>query len=146
MADSGSVNGIPATASHYLLTTLLRDRLGFKGVVISDFGDVPALASTYHIAPGLAGAAALAVNAGVDHHGRRAGVDPACVGRQEDVLQVPDRQLGLDPVAPVDRLRVAGEVLHRGRDLRRVEASALEPLDVCGAEGGRELRLLGPGL
>jgi len=43
MADSGSVNGIPATASHFLLTTLLRDRLGFKGVVISDFGDVPAL-------------------------------------------------------------------------------------------------------
>jgi len=66
MADSGSINGIPATASHYLLTTLLRDRLGFKGVVISDFGDVPALASTYHLAPDLAGAAALAVNAGVD--------------------------------------------------------------------------------
>jgi beta-glucosidase len=66
MADSGSVNGIPATASHFLLTTLLRDRLGFKGVVISDFGDVPALANTYHIASDLAGAAALAVNAGVD--------------------------------------------------------------------------------
>jgi beta-glucosidase len=66
MADSGSINGIPATASHYLLTTLLRDRLGFKGVVISDFGDVPALATTYHMAPDLAGAAALAVNAGVD--------------------------------------------------------------------------------
>jgi beta-glucosidase len=66
MVDSGSVNGIPATASHYLLTTLLRDRLGFKGVVISDFGDVPALASTYHMASDLAGAAALAINAGVD--------------------------------------------------------------------------------
>jgi beta-glucosidase len=66
MVDSGSINGIPATASHYLLTTLLRDRLGFKGVVISDFGDVPALATTYHMAPDLAGAAALAVNAGVD--------------------------------------------------------------------------------
>src|SRR6266567_4352226 len=66
MVDSGSINGVPATASQYLLTTLLRDRLGFKGVVISDFGDVPALASTYHMAPDLAGAAALAVNAGVD--------------------------------------------------------------------------------
>jgi beta-glucosidase len=66
MVDSGSINGVPATSSHYLLTTLLRDRLGFKGVVISDFGDVPALASTYHMAPALAGAAALAVNAGVD--------------------------------------------------------------------------------
>jgi beta-glucosidase len=66
MVNSGSVNGIPATASHFLLTTELRDRLGFKGVVISDYGDVPALATAYHIAPGLAGAAALAINAGVD--------------------------------------------------------------------------------
>jgi len=66
MVDSGSVNGIPATASRYLLTTELRQRLGFKGVVISDFGDVPALATTYHMAPDLAGAAALAINAGVD--------------------------------------------------------------------------------
>jgi beta-glucosidase len=66
MVDSGSVNGIPATASHYLLTTLLRDRMGFKGVVISDYGDVPALATTYHMASDLAGAAALAINAGVD--------------------------------------------------------------------------------
>ena len=66
MVDSGSINGIPATASHYLLTTLLRERMGFKGVVISDFGDVGALASTYHITPDLAGAIAKAVNAGVD--------------------------------------------------------------------------------
>jgi beta-glucosidase len=66
MVDSGSVNGIPATASHYLLTTLLRGRLGFKGVVISDYADVPALASTYHMATDLAGAAALAINAGAD--------------------------------------------------------------------------------
>jgi beta-glucosidase len=66
MVNSGSVNGIPATASHYLLTTLLRDRLGFRGVVISDYGDVSALASTYHMAADLAGAAALAINAGVD--------------------------------------------------------------------------------
>src|SRR6266568_8783173 len=66
MVDSGSVNGIPATASRFLLTTELRQRLGFKGVVISDFGDVPALATTYHMAADLAGAAALAINAGVD--------------------------------------------------------------------------------
>ncbi len=66
MVDSGSINGIPATASHFLLTDLLRNRMGFKGVVISDFGDVGALASSYHVAADMAGAVAKAVNAGVD--------------------------------------------------------------------------------
>jgi beta-glucosidase len=66
MVDSGSINNIPATASHFLLTEELRHRLGFKGVVISDFGDVPALASTYHVAADFPGAIAKAVNAGVD--------------------------------------------------------------------------------
>ena len=40
--------------------------MGFKGVVISDYQDVPALQTAYHIAPDLAGAIAKAVNAGVD--------------------------------------------------------------------------------
>jgi beta-glucosidase len=66
MIDSGSVNGIPATASRFLMTDELRNRLGFKGVIISDFGDVPAIANTYHAAPDLAGAIAMAVNAGLD--------------------------------------------------------------------------------
>jgi beta-glucosidase len=66
MVDSGSINGVPATASHYLLTDILRNQMGFKGVVISDYQDVPALQSTYHIVPDLAGAIAKAVNAGVD--------------------------------------------------------------------------------
>jgi beta-glucosidase len=66
MVDSGSINGIPATASHFLLTQELRNRLGFRGVVISDYGDVPALASNYHIAADFPGAIAKAVNAGVD--------------------------------------------------------------------------------
>jgi beta-glucosidase len=66
MVNSGSVNGIPAHASHFLLTEELRHRLGFKGVVISDYGDVPALASAYHVAADLTGAVAQAVNAGID--------------------------------------------------------------------------------
>jgi beta-glucosidase len=66
MVDSGSINGVPATASHYLLTDVLRRQMGFRGVVISDFQDVPALQTAYHVAPDLAGAIAKAVNAGVD--------------------------------------------------------------------------------
>ena len=66
MVDSGSINGVPATASHYLLTDILRKQMGFKGVVISDYQDVPAIQTAYHVVPDLAGAIAKAVNAGVD--------------------------------------------------------------------------------
>ncbi|HEX4701012.1 MAG TPA: glycoside hydrolase family 3 N-terminal domain-containing protein, partial [Pseudonocardiaceae bacterium] len=66
MVDSGSINGVPATGSHYLLTDILREQMHFQGVVISDYQDVTALQSTYHIAADLAGAIATAVNAGVD--------------------------------------------------------------------------------
>jgi len=66
MVDSGAINGVPATASHYLLTDILRNQMGFKGVVISDYQDVPALQTAYHIASDLPGAIADAVNAGVD--------------------------------------------------------------------------------
>jgi beta-glucosidase len=66
MADSGSINGVPATGSHYLLTKILRDQMHFQGVVISDYQDVQALQTAYHVAANPAEAIAKAVNAGVD--------------------------------------------------------------------------------
>jgi beta-glucosidase len=66
MVDSGSINNILTTASQFPLTEELRNRLGFEGVVISDFGDVPALQTAYHFAASLPDAIAKAVNAGVD--------------------------------------------------------------------------------
>ncbi len=66
MVDSGSINGVPATGSHYLLTDILRKQLHFRGVVISDYQDVQALQTAYHVAADPAEAIAKAVNAGVD--------------------------------------------------------------------------------
>ena len=66
MADSGSINGVPATGSHYLLTDILRKQMHFQGVVISDYQDVQALQTAYHVAANPAEAIAKAVNAGVD--------------------------------------------------------------------------------
>ena len=66
MTQDGSVNGVPAYASHFLQTTELRNRLGFHGVVVSDYGNIAQLVSTYHTASTLAEAAAQAINAGVD--------------------------------------------------------------------------------
>jgi beta-glucosidase len=66
MTQDGSINGIPAYASHFLQTTELRDRLGFDGVVITDYGNIPQLISAYHTASTMAEAATQAINAGVD--------------------------------------------------------------------------------
>ncbi|CAG6398122.1 glycoside hydrolase family 3 C-terminal domain-containing protein [Streptomyces cocklensis] len=66
MVNSGAVNGIPATSSHYLLTDVLRGQWGFQGVEVSDWQDVRALQTTYHIAADYPEAIAKAVNAGLD--------------------------------------------------------------------------------
>jgi len=85
MVDSGSINGVPATASHYLLTDILRQQMGFKGVVISDYQDVPALQTAYHVTPDLAGAIAKAVNAGVDMSMQVFGADQWQTAIMQDV-------------------------------------------------------------
>jgi beta-glucosidase len=66
MANSGSVNGVPVHASRELLTALLRDELGFEGVLISDWEDIWKLVTVYGVAQNDQEAIALAINAGID--------------------------------------------------------------------------------
>ncbi|HEX3783084.1 MAG TPA: glycoside hydrolase family 3 N-terminal domain-containing protein [Pseudonocardiaceae bacterium] len=66
MVDSGAIDGVPATSSHYLLTTVLRNQMHFTGVAVSDWGDVEALQTSYHLVGDYEHAVALAINAGVD--------------------------------------------------------------------------------
>ncbi|WP_375488954.1 glycoside hydrolase family 3 N-terminal domain-containing protein [uncultured Jatrophihabitans sp.] len=66
MVNSASINGVPATGSKYLLNNLLRKQLGFNGVVISDWQDVMALQTKYHVVDSYEAAIARAVNAGID--------------------------------------------------------------------------------
>lgn len=60
------VDGIPAAADERLLTGLLRDELGFTGIVVSDYYGVSFLRSRHHVAGSPAEAAALALRAGLD--------------------------------------------------------------------------------
>ena len=55
MANSGSVNGVPVHASHELLTEVLRDQLGFEGVLASDWEDIWKLITVYGVADDGAG-------------------------------------------------------------------------------------------
>ena len=66
MANSASLNNIPVHASHYMLNDVLRGQMGFSGVVVSDWQDVFALNSSYHVAANDNDAIRMAVMAGVD--------------------------------------------------------------------------------
>lgn len=66
MVNSGSVNGEPVHASFDLLTGLLRNRMGFDGVVVSDWQDIIRLHTRHHVAANHREAVKMAVEAGLD--------------------------------------------------------------------------------
>lgn len=66
MVNSGLVNGVPTHANYALLTTLLKEKLGFKGLVVTDWQDLDNLQSRDHLAATSKEAIGLGINAGID--------------------------------------------------------------------------------
>lgn len=65
MVSLASVNGIPATANHWLLTDVLRNQWHFNGVVISDHGAIRELIN-HGVASDAKDAVRVAIKAGID--------------------------------------------------------------------------------
>lgn len=65
MSSFNELDGIPATGSKYLLSELLRDSLGFKGFVVSDYTGINEMVN-HGVAANEADAGILALKAGVD--------------------------------------------------------------------------------
>jgi beta-glucosidase len=66
MLSAGSVNGIPTHADHWLITDLLKGELGFKGVVVGDWGEIDNLYAVHKIAADEREAVKISVLAGID--------------------------------------------------------------------------------
>jgi beta-glucosidase len=66
MINSSEVNGEPVHASKFLLQTILRKELKFKGVTVTDWEDIKNLCDRHHVAATYKEAVALAINAGID--------------------------------------------------------------------------------
>jgi beta-glucosidase len=66
MGAYSAYKGVPCNASTYLLDTVLRRELGFRGYVVSDCGAVNDIMTGHHLASSLAEASAMAVKAGCD--------------------------------------------------------------------------------
>jgi beta-xylosidase len=106
------VDGVPSAASAELLTTLLRDRWGFDGVVVADYYGISFLEILHRVAGSPAEAAAEALRAGVD-------------------LELPSIRCYGEPLATAVRSgAVSEELVDRAlsRILRqKVEAGLLDP-------------------
>ena len=66
MINSGIINGIPVHANYNLLTKLLKEELGFKGLAVTDWGDIENLYQRDHVAKDNKDAVRIAINAGID--------------------------------------------------------------------------------
>ena len=66
MINSGEMNGIPVHANEKILVDLLRTKLGFKGLAVTDWEDVGYLVNRHKIATDFKDAIRIAINAGID--------------------------------------------------------------------------------
>jgi beta-glucosidase len=66
MNSYSSIDGVPCASSRAILTGLLRDELGFDGLVVSDYATLPLLIDLHRVAATPAEAAGLALLAGLD--------------------------------------------------------------------------------
>ncbi|NDP19583.1 MAG: glycosyl hydrolase [Paludibacter sp.] len=65
MTSFNEYDGVPATGSKYLLTDLLRDQLGFKGFVVTDYTSINEIVN-HGVVSNEADAGLMAIKAGVD--------------------------------------------------------------------------------
>jgi beta-glucosidase len=66
MTAYGSIDGTPFTASEKALRQILKEELGFKGFVVTDWDNVTSLVTNQHVAEDIEEASRLAVAAGND--------------------------------------------------------------------------------
>ncbi|MCF8292208.1 MAG: glycoside hydrolase family 3 C-terminal domain-containing protein [Chitinophagaceae bacterium] len=66
MINSGDINGTPVHANKDILTKLLRNELGFKGVAVTDWEDIYKLVNVHRIAKTKKEAVKMAIMAGID--------------------------------------------------------------------------------
>ncbi len=66
MVNSGEVNGVPVHASRHLLTDVLREEMGFGGVIVTDWLDIKKLVTLHRVADSEREATKMAIQAGID--------------------------------------------------------------------------------
>lgn len=87
MINSGIINGIPVHANYELLTKLLKEELGFEGLVVTDWADIENLHRRDRVAANNKEAVRMAINAGIDMSMIPYQYEPFCEGLVELVKE-----------------------------------------------------------
>ena len=66
MINSGLINGVPVHADYNLMINVLRNKLGFQGVILTDWEDIRKLHDRDKVAKNQREAIKIAINAGID--------------------------------------------------------------------------------
>ena len=66
MINSGLINGVPVHADYNLMINVLRNELGFEGVILTDWEDIRKLHDRDKVADSQKEAVKMAINAGID--------------------------------------------------------------------------------
>ena len=66
MINSGLINGVPVHANYNLMINVLRNKLGFEGVILTDWEDIRKLHDRDKVAKNQKEAIKMAINAGID--------------------------------------------------------------------------------
>lgn len=82
MPSYNSIDGEPVSVSHGLLTELLRERMGFKGLCISDYGGINNAHEVQRIGENIGETGLLAMKAGMDME------MPKAIGYGEELKQI----------------------------------------------------------
>jgi beta-glucosidase len=158
MSSYNDYDGVPVTGSHWFLTEVLRERMGFQGYVVSDSDAVEFLYTKHHVAPDYKDAVRQVILAGMNVRTTfrppdefvlplrelvREGKVPMAVldSRVRDVLRVKMREGLFDrpyrPLAAADQavmkpahLELARRASHEGIVLLKNEGGVL-PLDLA---------------
>lgn len=133
MVNGGDVNGVPMPASKKMMKGLLREKLGFKGVTMSDWEDVLRLVSRHKIVPTKKEAIERAFNAGLDMN--MAVADLKAVDIMESLVD--EGRISMDRVN-----EAVGNVLRMKLKLGLFEAEGLKPEEARHRMGNKTSKAL----
>ena len=66
MVNSGEINGIPVHTDYHLLTEVLKEDFGMKGLLVTDWNDIPYLNERHRVSPDFKESVRQSVAAGID--------------------------------------------------------------------------------